>query len=267
MSANDRFRRSDPVRAAPLRAWSAIARPGGAPESGNDHSGNGRRESNASVDGGASASTSAPDAEIADAVATAYRVVDRHLSAGREAARMLGRTSAESEGATAHGADRAGNGNFAALGAGLEELIGEAARAFAGMMPAFAAMMDAVARPPYAGFGALIGRNGISSSRQNPEAAPGPNFAFEVASVRPARVTLDLAPGADPATLATTGLHALEAGRPPVTEVAFIPGGAGGRPVLSIRVPATAAPGIYAGAVVDRENGEPRGAISLKVGE
>lgn len=267
MSANDRFRRPDPVRAAPLRAWSALVRPVGAPESENDHSGNGRRASNASVDGGASASTAAPDAEIADAVATAYRVVDRHLSAGREAARALGRTSAEAEGATAHGADRADNGSFAALGAGLEEMIGEAARAFAGMMPAFAAMMDALARPPYAGFGALVGENGISPSRRNPEAAPGPNFAIEVASVRPARVTLDLAPGADPATLATAGLHALEAGRPPLAEVAFIPSGAGGRPVLSIRVPASAAPGIYAGAIVDRRNGEPRGALSLKVGE
>lgn len=266
MSANDRFRRPDPVRAAPLRGWSALVRPGGAPESGNDHSGNDRRVSNASVDEGASASTSAPDAEIADAVATAYRVVDRHLSAGREAARTLGGTSAEFESA-AHGADRADNGGFAMLGDGLEELIGEAARAFAGMMPAFAAMMDAVARPPYAGFGALVGQNGIAPPRRNTEAVPGPNFAFEIASVRPVRVTLDLTPGADPATLATTGLHALEAGRPPVTEVVFIPGGAGGRPVLSIRVPASAAPGIYAGAVVDRENGEPRGAISLKVCE
>jgi hypothetical protein len=222
---------------------------------------------NASVDSGGTAEAAVPDAEIADAVATAYRVVNRHLSAGREAARSLGRTSTESESAAQPGADRADNGGFAALGAGLEELIGEAARAFAGMMPAFAAMMDALARPPYAGFGALIGQNGISPPRQNPEAALASNFAFEVASVRPVRVTLDLAPGADPATLATTGLHAMEAGRPPVTEVAFIPGGAGGRPVLSIRVPATMAPGIYAGAVVDRENGEPRGTISLKVGE
>jgi hypothetical protein len=267
MSANDRFRRPDPVRAAPLRAWSTLVRPGGAPEPENDHSGNGRRVSNVSVDGGASASTSAPDAEIADAVATAYRVVDRHLSAGREAARALGRTSAEAEGAAARGVDRADNGGFAALGAGLEEMIGEAARAFAGMMPAFAAMMDALARPPYAGFGALIGENGISSFRQNPEAAPGPNFAIEVASVRPARVMLDLAPGADPATLVTTGLHAMEAGRPPITEVAFIPGGVGERPVLSVRVPVTAAPGIYAGAIVDRKNGEPQGALSVKVGE
>ncbi len=267
MSANDRFRRPDPVRAAPLRAWSALVRSGGAPESENDHSGNGRRVSSAPVDGSASASTSAPDAEIADAVATAYRVVDRHLSAGREAARALGRTSAESESTSAHGADRADNAGFAALGAGLEEMIGEAARAFAGMMPAFAAMMDALARPPYAGFGVLVGENGVSPSRQNPEAAPGLNFAIEVASVRPARVALDLTPGADPATLATAGLHAMEAGRPPITEVAFIPGGAGERPVLSIRVPATAAPGIYAGAIVDRKNGEPRGAISLKVGE
>ncbi len=218
--------------------------------------------------GGAGASeAAAPDTEIADAVATAYRVVERHLSAGREAARLLGRGSAGADRAAEEAADRAGNAGFAIIGTGLEELIGEAARAFAGMMPAFSAMLEALGRPPYMGLAAANGWDGASAPRGNPDAAPGPNFAIEVASMRPARVALDLAPGADPATLAVAGLHAIEAGRPPIAEVAFIVGGAGERPVLSIRVPAAAAPGIYAGAIVDRGNGEPRGTISVKVGE
>lgn len=265
MGEQERFRRGDPERIAPMRNWSALSRPPDAPAAaiGPTYHANGFRATNASMP--ISPAAPLPDDEIAEAVATAYRVVDDHLRAGRDAARALNRDRVDS--AASDGGRCEDSAGFASLGAGLEELIGEAARAFAGLIPAVAAMFEAFGRSPYMSAAAFTDHVAAGAGSRAADAATRPDLAIEVASARPARVTLELALGADPATLASAGLLAIESGRSPLTDIKFIPARDGERAVLSVRVPDSAAPGVYAGAIVDRTSGVPRGTLAVRVGE
>ena len=270
MGDQERFRRKDPERATPLRNWSGLHRPSAAPEAPFDgHSPNGGANGYADAEPSASRGSAQPplDDEIAAAVATAYRVVEDHLRAGREAAEALDRARPGGSRVMGENGSGAGGANFADLGAGLEELIGEAARLYAGMAPMVAALMDTLGRQHHAP-PAPSGRGESAFGDHGAPARPagGAEFAIEVASARPARVTLELAPGADPGTLATAGLHALEPGRPPLTEIRFVPARAGERPVLSLRIPEDHPAGLYTGVIVERVSGAPRGTLAVRLG-
>ena len=57
----------------------------------------------------------------------------------------------------------------------------------------------------------------------------------------------------------------MEPGKPPLTDVAFERAPHGDLVRLRIRVPDTQPVGIYAGAVVDRDTGEPCGTVSVRL--
>ncbi len=270
MGDQERFRRKDPERDAPLRNWSGLHRPPAAPEAplaGRNPNGGANGYPGAEPAAPRRQTEPPPDGEIADAVATAYRVVEDHLRAGREAADALARARPDGFRVTGENGYGIGAANFANLGAGLEELIGEAARLYAGLTPMAAAFMDALGRQ-YPATPASSGWSESASGDRGASARPaaGADFAIEVASARPARVTLELGSGADPATLATAGLHALEPGRPPLTEIGFVPARDGERPVLSLHVPADHPAGLYTGVIVDRVSGAPRGTLAVRIG-
>jgi hypothetical protein len=89
-------------------------------------------------------------------------------------------------------------------------------------------------------------------------------ISIEISSAGPARVTLDLRPHSEKMPLVCRELRALDAEKPPLTNVAFEPG-AEGLVSLRIRVPEAHPPGIYAGAVIDSDTGQPRGTLSVKL--
>jgi hypothetical protein len=90
-------------------------------------------------------------------------------------------------------------------------------------------------------------------------------ISIEIASIRMARVTVDLAPQASATNLATTGLHALEADRPPLDDITFTFDAAANRPIVRIRVPDDQPTGIYNGVIVDKASGDPRGTITVRI--
>jgi hypothetical protein len=65
----------------------------------------------------------------------------------------------------------------------------------------------------------------------------------------------------------THGLRAVDPGKPPLTEVAFIAAQGHGPPTLRILVPDDQPPGIYSGVIVDRESGETRGTLTVGIAD
>jgi hypothetical protein len=94
---------------------------------------------------------------------------------------------------------------------------------------------------------------------------PKSRISVEVASVRPARVTMDLEPGSAGRRLVVNELRAMTAGTPPLTDVAFDADPSAEIVGVRVRVPDNLPAGIYSGVVLDRETGEPRGTISVRI--
>jgi hypothetical protein len=103
--------------------------------------------------------------------------------------------------------------------------------------------------------------NGPAANGASKNGARG--LAFELASSRPVRVQLDLRDSSNGRPLTTHGLHAVEADKPALTEIKFLPAEGDGPGTLRISIPADQPPGAYAGVVVDHATGEPHGTLSV----
>ena len=92
-------------------------------------------------------------------------------------------------------------------------------------------------------------------------------IAIEVTSRRPAQVTLDLPVPASAAALSIAPLRGLERDQPPLADVALVVSATDGRTILRVRISDTHPPGLYTGVVADRVSGEPRGTVSVRLGQ
>jgi hypothetical protein len=79
------------------------------------------------------------------------------------------------------------------------------------------------------------------------------------------RVTVDLAPSAATTEFAIGGLHALEADKPALREISLAIEVSSNRPVMRIRVPENQPSGVYSGVILERESGQPRGTVILRI--
>ena len=280
MSDRPRIRRKDPERSAPIRDWSNLFRAAAAQgaAAGADNSATSGAQANGnSPDGAGSASAFAGNAAAHDAVSeearlgieTAYRVIDKHLQEGRRAAQArMGRDG------------RTGPGGFAAAaaaspGAGIaqdsiQELVAQGIRFYSSLAPLWSGVLDSIASSTVARDGARA--DGRAAAPRAPAdmlrtaasgaAAP---VIVEIASTRMTRITVDLAPNPGAGTLAINGLHALEAEKPPLKDIAFTIEAGSNRAVVRLRVPDGQPAGTYCGVIVDKDSGEPRGTITLRV--
>lgn len=280
MSDCPRTRRKDPDRDTPIRSWSNMFR-SPAVASASAPNGNGSAmgvSSDESVTAGVAigpvsvSSASAPDPvseEARQGVESAYRVIDEHLQEGRRAAQAR----IDDAHATASGAS-----NMAAVDpAGMkiasesvQEMITQGVRFYSSLAPLWANFVNSVAvsagalNPSYgnAPAAAPLAPAPIPRSAHTTGGAP---ISIEIASARMTRVTIDLAPQAIAANLATTVLHAIEPDRPPLKDVTFTIDAPANRPVVRIRVPDNQPAGVYNGVIVDKDSGDARGTLTVRI--
>jgi hypothetical protein len=281
MSDRQRIRRKDPDRDAPIRSWSNMFQsPAAASAAAPNGNGvaigvppeelitDGAAIGPASVD---SANATDPVSEEArHGVESAYRVIDEHLQEGRRAAQArIDDTRVTASGATNMMAavDPAG---IKIATESLQEMITQGVRFYSSLAPLWASFVNSVATsagaltPSYATAPAAapLAPAPIPRSARTTGAAP---ISIEIASARMARVTIDLAPHATAANLATSGLHAIEPGQPPLKDVAFTIDAPANRPIVRIRVPENQPAGVYNGVIVDKDSGDARGTLTVRI--
>lgn len=272
MSDHPRIKREDPARSAPIRDWSNMFRSADAqgppaPSPGPAADGARMYDSvpNGSANGSATVSTpAAPAASLSEearvGIETAYRVIDEHLQEGRRAAQEQG---------------GAGPGSFATAGpAGvvigadsIQEIVAQGIRFYSSLAPLWVGLVKAIANSAGAPDTAAAG---IATPSLAP--APMPRTAaatsapiiVEIASSRMTRITVDLAPSAIMTQLAIGSLQALEPEKPPLKEISLTTDAGSRRAVVRIRVSENQ-PGVYSGVIVERDSGEPRGTITLRI--
>ena len=110
----------------------------------------------------------------------------------------------------------------------------------------------------------------VDPAQPNPGVSPAaPSSAavpLDVASSRPARVSLNLNPGARPAALQVLTMRTGDGVKPPLMDVSFQPQAGGGLPVLRIRVPDEQPAGVYHGVVCDAQNpGTVLGTLTVEI--
>ncbi len=275
MSDRPRVRRNDAERIAPIRDWSNLFRnpaAQGVPAA----SGNGAAmKAPASefppdgvANGSAPAATSSPTDPVSEeaqrGIEDAYRVIDEHLQEGRRAAQA--RPAAARPGTP--GVDDSASTGAAAAGVAppnFEEMVAQGLRLYSSLAPLWTTFLNSVAstaaaRDPSA--------DGLSAAPLAP--APIPRNAaapviVEIASTRRARVTVDLAQQPGAPNFAVGGLLSIEAEKPPLKEITLGIETGSNRTVVSIRVPDDQPAGVYSGVIVDRDSGQPRGTITLRI--
>lgn len=90
----------------------------------------------------------------------------------------------------------------------------------------------------------------------------------DIASSRPARVALNLNPGARPASLQVMTMRTSDATKPALMDVSFQAQPGGALPVLRIRVPNEQPVGVYHGVVYDAQNpGTALGNLTVEIRE
>jgi hypothetical protein len=286
MSDGQRYRRADPDRDAPVRKWSQILRPSAAaadsgvspPTSAStdvtaEHDRQDRRDGFDHPSANGAGPAHPADETITEGVAIAYRVIEEHLRAGQRAAEQThahnrpGDSPAHNGAGASHHA--AANGSTIASvisSAAVEDLIAQGVRFYSNLLPLWVDFFNSLAASGATDefFKAL--RTSVSSDGFGRPDHDTPAVTIEVASRRPAQVALDLRPRADLASLAIAGLRTLDPDKRALTEVAFV-AGPDRRILLRIHVPDTHPAGLYTGVIVDRATGDPRGTLSVRVGE
>lgn len=239
-----RLRRADPKRTAPVRNASYLFRGESetpAEETPPPARGNG---------------TTAWSDAVAHGVDTGYRVLEEQLRQGRRMAEEI-----------------AGGRGFAAAPSerNLRDLGDRAMRYYGDLI---ALCMEALDTLLARGAGGGRDAEAYSPPRRPADAEPGaePGRAgalavVEVASRRPAEVSLRLEAGAGQAALEVGMLVARETGVAPLTDVAIerVPGEGTAR--VRLRVPDEQPAGRYNAVVLDAESGLPRGTLSVRLAE
>jgi hypothetical protein len=244
MSDRERLHNHDPARTGPIRNFSNLYhRPdlskaqvnAGKPETS-------EKSGNSAADGG----------PLSRGVELAYRVVEEYLAAGRRSAEQMNRQTYSTP-------------NTHSTGDSLQELLERMLRFQSEILPLWVEVLGRSLKPD-------------ASRTFTPPSAPtppgkgasnsGPTTAnVEVASVRLAQVSLDLGETTNFEALITQGLRTVDPMKPPLTDISFVSTPGNGRGTVRIRIPNGQPPGIYSSVVVDRETGETRGTLSVRIAE
>lgn len=247
MSDRQRLRREEPARNGPVRNWSTLY-----------------REANSRESHDPSASQNATDEAKSDrswndvvshGVKLGYHVVEEHIRQGQRVAQQINNRSYTPE----------------TMGNDVQELLERMVRYYTDLGSLWGDLANSlVANPDLLG---NLFRRGQSQAAQpvNGASANGASttvplsVSIEVISARPTQVTLDLQPQSEGLPLATSGLHAGDPQKPPLTDITLEPGLDMGRLLLRIRVPEGQPPDVYTGVVVDKGTNLPRGTLSIRI--
>jgi hypothetical protein len=216
------------------------------------------RETNAhigSANAGETQTASGPAADVASSkdatdgrVELAYRVIEKHLTNGQRSAEQLN--------SKPYGTRPTSDG--------LQELVDQFLRYQAEMIPLWTELLGRLASPEL--MGAIYPAKVDSTTpRRNVSSNGGTNVCLELLSTQPVEVSLDLPPNSDGRQLRVLGLHAVDSDKPGLTDITFSPAKVDGHRKLRVFVPANQPAGSYSGVIVDRDTGELRGTLTVRV--
>lgn len=226
MGDDKRLHRKDPERTGPLRSFTEMY---------SSRPGMRQREDSAQAQ--------------AEGVGLAYRVIEKHINDGRRSAEMLNGQPYNTRAAT----DR------------LQEVIERTLRSWSELLPLWLeAITTAVTiEPPrMSPTPPPVMQNGESRGSISGDGSSA--IEIEMISMRPVIVSIDLRENSDKMPLATLGLRAVDRSKPELSEIGIEPDAAGGIKVR-ICVQQSHPAGIYSGVIVNRETGESRGTLTVRV--
>jgi hypothetical protein len=90
---------------------------------------------------------------------------------------------------------------------------------------------------------------------------------IEVVSLRPVQVSAEIRPNSELQSLVALGLSAVDAGKPILKDISLVPDEVAGRIKLRLRIPESQPPGTYSGVIVNRDSGETRGTLSIRIAD
>jgi len=241
MGDRKRLRREDPKRIAPVRNFSKLF------------------SSARSVNGTNAAKPAQPDAPIrptggnplAEGVELAYSVIEEYIAEGRRTAEGLNNQPYETRGGS--------NDN-------LQVLVERMLRFQTEMLPLWIETLATLVKVDPS-------RNG---NTQASAAWPHPNGAanaetmavtIEVVSLRPVQVSVELRPNSEPHSLVALGLSAVDSGKPILKDISLAPDEMAGRIKLRLQIPESQPSGIYSGVIVNRDSGETRGTLTIRIAD
>lgn len=270
----ERIRRPEPERVYPDRSPSGVFRKQGRDNPGHPGGDPGTSGSSPTGSSGGSSETSAkgPFRTIERGVREGYRVVEDYLREGQRVARQINRRQ--------YGPRQ--------MGDDLQSLTGRMFRDSTRLLALWLELMSSSvgtfwgggsgpsARPSADERGSAPAdpRHGESprpspgdeAAKEAPAGTTETAVAVEITSPHPARVTVHLSPGAAREALRPTPLSG-DPDAPPITDVAFEPGGPNQPPVLRIAVRREQSPGIYHGVLVEPETHDHRGTVKVELRE
>jgi len=223
VSASDRIRRPPLDRTEPIRAWSSLF--GAGPL--ND--------------------------VVTRSVELGYRVVDEYIRQGQKAAARFGSPSLGTE----------------TMASDMQDLGVRMVQYTSDVFGLWFEMMNVM----LAGGSPFRPGNGIAAppppaeppppTRAAPADGGGARVRVEVASTRPAEVSVDLRPDAAGRRLVVHGLRAVDPAKPRLADVSIVADG--DQVTVRVRVPPDVPAAVYNGLIVDEETSRPAGTVSVRI--
>jgi hypothetical protein len=240
MGDRKRLHRDDPTRIAPLRNFSKLYS--------RTSSANGTHPAKATQPDAPLRTTSS--GSLAEGVELAYSVIEKYIAEGRQTAEGLSNQPY---------ATRAPNDN-------LQVLVERVLRFQAEMLPLWIETLATLVKvdPARNGYAPSSDARPRSNCAQNAETVA---VTIEVVSLRPVQVSVELRPNSEPQSLVSLGMSAVDSGKPILKDISFVPDEVAGRVKLLLRIPENQPSGTYSGVIVNRENGEPRGTLSVRIAD
>ncbi len=256
-----RLRREDADRTEPLRNWQQLFRTSESwPDSGDGEPLEGGARSSAEHDGADSTRSHAnnegqrdprKDSAVSDAVGLGYRVIEDQIRQGRRVAEQL--------------TGRVRGGGLG--GDGVGDLIQDVLRFYTDLGNICFELLGSVVRntAPGAEKSRPSGQQSRAAAGNHAAADGRHTYNFEIVCAQPTKISLDVRACVNGTVLAAHALQALDADKPPLTDISFAPGDAEEGPSLRIRIPEGQPPDVYTGVVIDRDTNQPQGTLSVRI--
>jgi hypothetical protein len=238
MSDRKRLRRDEPARVGPIRDFSKLYH----------HSDSKNGSSPAEPAKPETSRKARSGGPLAEGVELAYSVIEKYIAEGRRTAEGISNQPYSI---------RAASDNLQGI---LERVLRFQAEILPLLIESLATLVKV--DPSGNGFGAAAAAWAHANGAQNKDTLAA---SIEVVSLRPVQVSIDLRPDAEADPLVALALNAVDAKHPALTDVQFVADEIPGRVKLRVRVPESQPPGIYSGVIVNRDSGETRGTLSIRI--
>jgi hypothetical protein len=241
MGDRKRLHREDPARIAPVRNFSKLY------------------SRSSSVNGTNAAKPAQPDAPVratgggplAEGVELAYNVIEKYIAEGRRTAEGLNNQPYETRGGS--------NDN-------LQVLVERMLRFQTEMLPLWIETLATLVKVDPSRNGSAQASAAWPHSNGKPNAEPLA-VTIEVVSLRPVQVSVELRPNCEPHSLVALGLSAVDSGKPILKDISLAPDEVAGRIKLRLQIPESQPSGTYSGVIVNRDSGETRGTLTIRIAD